>query len=77
VTCRELSEFLQDYIAGELPDNVANEFAGHLVGCGNCEVYIEQYRQAVVLGRTLLSEGETEAPEELVRAIVDSLRAAG
>ena len=77
MTCRELSEFLQDYIAGELPDNVATEFSGHLSGCGNCEVYIEQYRQAVVLGRTLLIEGDAEAPEELVRAIVESLRAAG
>jgi hypothetical protein len=77
VTCRDVSEFLQEFFAGELSENVANEFAGHLSGCTNCEIYIEQYRQAIVMGRTLLTEAETaEAPEELVRAIVASLRAA-
>ena len=77
MTCRELTEFLQDYFSGELPPAVANEFSGHVSGCGDCEVYIEQYRQVIVLGRTLADSEKPEVPDELVRAIIASLRAAG
>lgn len=78
MTCRDLSEFLREYFAGELEPAVAQEFKVHISACENCEIYLEQYRQTIVLGRTLLVEGQTtEAPEELVRAIIASLKAAG
>ena len=78
MTCRDLSEFLREYFAGELEPAVAQEFTVHVSACENCEIYLEQYRQTIVLGRTLPVEGEAaEAPEELVRAIMASLRAAG
>ena len=71
MNCRDLSEFLQEYFAGELPSGVADEFASHLSSCDNCEVFLEQYRQTILLGRAVIVEGETgEVPEELVRAII-------
>lgn len=76
MTCRDLSEFLQDFFAGELPGHVADEFANHLDACDNCTVFIEQYRRTISAGRALLLEDETaEVPEELVSAIVAALRA--
>jgi anti-sigma factor RsiW len=76
VNCRDLSEFLQEYLAGELPSRVADEFAGHLSSCDNCEVFLEQYRQTILLGRAVIIEGDTgEVPEELVRAIIAAVEA--
>jgi anti-sigma factor RsiW len=76
MTCRDLSEFLQDYFADELPGHVASEFASHLGACDNCTVFIEQYRRTISAGRALLVEDEmAEVPEELVNAIVAALRA--
>jgi len=75
MTCRDLSEFLHDYLAGELPDHVASDFAGHLANCDNCEVFLEQYRQTILLGRASVIEGDTaEVPEELVEAILATIR---
>ena len=76
MNCRDLSEFLQDYLAGDLPQPVASEFAGHLDGCDNCTVFVEQYRLTIAAGRTLLIEDERcEVPEDLINAIVASLKA--
>jgi len=76
MNCRDLSEFLQDYFAGELPQPVATEFAGHLDGCDNCTVFLEQYRRTIAAGRAVLVEDERcEVPEDLINAIVSSLRA--
>ena len=76
MNCRDLSGFLQDFFAGELPQPVASEFAGHLDGCDNCTVFVEQYRLTIAAGRTVLIEDERcEVPEDLINAIVASLRA--
>jgi anti-sigma factor RsiW len=77
MNCRDLSSFLQDYFAGELPTEVTTEFASHLGGCTNCTVFLEQYRQTIMAGRSCAAEEElSEAPEELVRAILAAMRAA-
>lgn len=77
MNCREMSQFLQEYFAGELPEAVASEFNGHISGCGNCTIYIEQYRRTITTERAVLVEDEMcECPEELVQAIVTALRAA-
>ena len=76
MNCRDLSEFLQDYFSGELPQPVAAEFAGHLHGCDNCTVFVEQYRLTITAGRTVRTEDEQcEVPEDLINAIVASLKA--
>ena len=75
--CRDLSDFLQDYFAGDLAVEVKTEFVSHLGNCGNCTVFLEQYRQTIVAGRVVAAEEELrEAPEELVRAILAAMKAA-
>jgi len=77
MNCRDLTEFLQEYFAGELPSPVASAFAAHLQACGNCGVFLEQYRRTITLGQVLVTEGEAvDVPEDLIQAIVTSLRAA-
>jgi anti-sigma factor RsiW len=80
VTCRELAEFILDYLDGELPADVRTPFERHLAACPPCECYLRQYRTTVVAGRLAFSEcdGElpSDVPEELIVAILESRRRA-
>lgn len=76
MNCRDLSEFLQDYFAGELPDHVSAEFSGHLGACDNCTVFLAQYRLTIEAG-TAVAEGECpDCPDELIDAVLAALKAA-
>ena len=76
MTCRELADFLADYLAGELPDDRRAAFEHHLARCPACVHYVAAYRAATDLGRRAFEEDQgaipADVPEELVRAILAS-----
>ena len=74
MTCRELAEFLSDYVGGELPTEVSAEFDGHLSRCPDCHLFVEQYRVTVHLCCEAYENTVPPAlPEDLVHAILNSL----
>ena len=77
MTCREASEFLLEYVAAELDEEVCAEFDAHLVGCPNCHNFVAQYRATVAAGRNAFAptdaDAATQLPEEVVRAILAAL----
>jgi anti-sigma factor RsiW len=74
MTCRELSDFLADYVAGELPHEVSAEFDGHLGRCPECHLFLEQYRITVHLCCEAYDDTiPPSLPEDLVHAILASL----
>ena len=79
MTCRECSEFLDDYVSGELDSAVRAVFEHHLKLCPNCVTYMEQYSQTVVVTRAAFGDDaavvDVDLPEELVRAILAARRA--
>jgi len=74
LTCRELDEFVVDYLDGTLPAAKRRKFEMHLWLCPECRRYLDEYRRAIELSRRTLSELEPpeEMPEELVQAILDA-----
>jgi hypothetical protein len=76
MTCRELAEFLQDYFADELPSEVATSFTAHLDRCGDCVVFLEQYRKTISVGHVVRKEEIGEVPDDLIQAILDSVKQA-
>ena len=74
MTCRECAEFLADYLANELPNDVRAIFERHLSLCPNCVTYLDQYRDTIVACQRAFAAGtavaEPEIPEELIRAIL-------
>jgi predicted anti-sigma-YlaC factor YlaD len=74
--CRECVEFLADYIAEELPGETRATFEAHLVACEGCRVFLDQYRETIVVSRVAMTAGDAPAialPEDLVRAILKAL----
>jgi anti-sigma factor RsiW len=78
VSCREFADFIADYLAGELPVSIVEQFDQHLSVCVNCVRYLEGYRATVALGRAAFDTSDeslpAEVPEELVKAILNARR---
>ncbi|PYQ61873.1 MAG: hypothetical protein DMF58_03315 [Acidobacteria bacterium] len=68
MTCRELIDFIADYLVGELGESERSEFERHLILCPSCRAYLASYRQTLEL---LADDAVIEdVPEELVQAIL-------
>jgi anti-sigma factor RsiW len=71
ITCRQLIDFIIDYIDGALDERSRNEFERHLGVCPSCQAYLASYRETMGLARTVITdEPQTDVPEELVQAIL-------
>ena len=80
MTCRECSEFLSDYLEGELDAAVRASFDHHLSLCPNCVIYLEQFAATIRAGKLAFADDEAGGsecplPEELIRAILEARRA--
>jgi anti-sigma factor RsiW len=75
MNCREFTEFLHEYLFGDLPAEERAEFEKHLLECPWCVAYLDSYRQTIELEQAAFSSAEdapppSDAPEELVQAIL-------
>lgn len=72
ITCRQLIDFIGDYVEGTLDDGSRMEFERHLGRCRSCQAYLETYRQTMAAARTLLATDDAvdDVPEELIETIL-------
>ena len=78
MTCREVADFLADYLSGALDAGVQARFERHLGLCSNCQAYLATYRATIAFGRGAFAgdaDARTEFPDSLVTTILESLRA--
>ena len=78
MTCRELADFIMDYLSDDMSSETRRVFEHHLGLCGNCRKYLTSYEETVKLGKRAF-EGDrvtlpTDVPEELVKAILAARR---
>lgn len=77
MTCRELVEFLMDYIDNDLDPKIREVFDRHLKVCPSCVAYLQTYVQTIAMGRAAAQHDESSGacesvPEELVQAIMSA-----
>ena len=76
MTCREIADFLMQYIDGELPWPQRTAFKMHLALCPSCRAYLKSYELTVRLARSSNSAPVTSSsesmPDELVQLILES-----
>ncbi|MGH9314212.1 MAG: anti-sigma factor family protein [Vicinamibacterales bacterium] len=75
LTCREIADFLMDYVSGLLPADRLAEFESHLAICPACVDYLRSYKATIRMSReafdsSAANEVSPDVPEELVRAIL-------
>ncbi len=71
MTCRQLIDFIVDYLDGTLPADERRLFERHLTVCRSCVAYLRTYEQSIRMAQGTRME-QAEVPEELIRAIVAS-----
>ena len=76
MNCRECTDFLIDYLNGDLPPAQQRIFEGHLELCPPCLTYLESYRETLKLAQKCSEESVEPLPEAIVTAIL-AARAAG
>jgi anti-sigma factor RsiW len=74
MTCKQLVESLDQYLAGVLALGVREELESHLGTCANCLRYVSSYRSTVRLAALAAKHPDDappcEVPEALVQAIL-------
>ncbi len=76
ITCREFVDFLDDYLAGSLPEAGRDEFNHHLAQCPSCVAYMKSYRAAIELGCAVLTRTEGPVPDAVPESLVQAILAA-
>ncbi len=79
MTCRELYSFLDEFLDGVLDVLTRQSFERHLERCAPCRKYLASYRTTLSVARASEwkdAPARTEAPEELVLAILHARTAA-
>ena len=80
MTCRELTDFIVDYLEGGLTPEVHASFEHHLSMCPTCVRYLTAYRATIALGFEAFEDEDVSAeqagvPESLVRGVLAALNA--
>ena len=80
MTCRELTDFIVDYLEGGLAPEVHARFEHHLMICPACVRYLTAYRATIALGFEAFEDEDQSAeragvPESLVRGVLAALNA--
>ena len=65
-TCRELIEFLDDYVAGERVEG----FEWHLARCPSCVAYVASYRETILAAQHASAVEIEDVPPDLLAAIL-------
>lgn len=83
MTCKELVDFLDDYLEGALPEGQRCTFEHHLGDCPPCHDYLDSYRRTVAAARAALDPDGVEpvpagdVPPQLIEAILRARRGSG
>ncbi len=79
MTCKELIEFLMDYVDDGLASGEKKHFDEHLEQCPECTSYLTSYRETIRLGKMICKPNRDElppdVPDDLVKAILAARRA--
>ena len=75
LSCKEMIDFLADYLDGELPTAQRTEFDRHLAVCPSCVNYLETYKATILMERAACCDRPDgppppEGPEMLIQAIL-------
>lgn len=76
LTCRELTDFLGDYVDGTLGLDERALFDGHVAECPDCLAYLRTYAETLRLAKDAHADDPVldVVPERLVQAILSARR---
>ena len=76
ITCREVIEFLLDYLEGELPADRRRAFERHMAICPSCVAYMDSYQRSVRMGKAVMRASDQSAKGQAPEGLLHAIRAA-
>lgn len=76
MTCKQLADFLDDYIGGVLPPEYRARVDEHLAVCPDCRHYLDSYRRAVALGKAAFAVPDSPVPDSVPDQLLAAIKAA-
>ena len=78
LTCRQVEEFLMDYLENRLSLWTRLQFRVHIFMCPNCTKYIQEYKNTIALEKKVFQNPDEEAignvPDDILQAIMNLKR---
>lgn len=79
ISCRDLIDFLDDYVANRQAPDQRAEFDRHLADCKHCVDYLRTYQDTIRLARGALAGQAAvlpaDPPQELIDAVIAARKA--
>ena len=76
MTCRELVDFLMDYLNRELPPDQQSAFELHLGLCPPCVAFVHSYEEAIRMGKCACTDLDAPVPDAVPQSLIDAILAA-
>ena len=76
MTCRDLVEFMMDYLSNEMADDTRAIFERHLGACPDCVRYLKTYQTTITLCREAFEVSDDEVSAEVPEALIQAILAA-
>ena len=76
ITCRQLEEFILDYLEGDLPKRQRTVFELHLMLCPECRSYLAAYRETMRLARRASANEPPPLADKMPEDLITAIRAA-
>jgi anti-sigma factor RsiW len=67
-SCKDICEFLCDYLEGDLPESKRAPFAAHLKACPPCAEYLHQYEATIKLARKCMCPEAEKVAKQVAAA---------
>lgn len=77
MTCRELIEFIMDYLEGELPPEVRAHIEEHLHLCPPCVHFYQSYQITIRITRQLAPTPMPKSLDAKLQAMLHQIKEAG
>jgi anti-sigma factor RsiW len=73
MNCREVVDFLMDYLADELAPAERERFEEHLAECTECVRFLRSYQATLRLTKAAFRDPHAPPPEEIPEALVNAI----
>lgn len=74
LTCRDVEEFMIDYVDGGMSLLTRLQFTMHVMICSDCRKYLKMYKDTIALGKRVFDRPDDDAagqvPDEILHAIM-------
>ena len=73
MTCREVRDYLVDYLAGDLAPQEREELERHMQGCSHCADHVDASRHALHVSRAALNDLAAPSPDDGPDALLQAV----